>query len=111
MFKLYYNLTKPGIIYGNAFTAAAGFLLAAQNHLSLVLFTMLLGLAFVIASGCVFNNYADRKIDANMDRTKTRALVTGQISGRSAIFFASILLLLGILTLYYFTTRAALVAA
>ncbi len=112
MFKLYYNLTKPGIIYGNALTAAAAFFLASKNHISpTLLLSVLAGLSLVIASGCVFNNYADRKIDKNMERTKNRALVTGQIPGFKALIFASILLLLGVVILHYHTTTAALLAA
>jgi len=89
MLKDYYQLTKPGIIYGNALSAVAGFFLASQGHVNfLLLAAMLAGISLVIASGCVFNNYIDRNIDRKMGRTKNRPLVTGAISGRSAIFFA-----------------------
>jgi protoheme IX farnesyltransferase len=48
-----------------------------------------------MASACVINNYTDRYIDAKMERTKKRALVTGEIGPRSALLYAAILGILG----------------
>lgn len=94
--KGYYQLTKPGIIYGNALTAIGGFLLAARGHVQpSVFFGMLAGTCLVIGSACVFNNYLDRSIDHKMARTKKRALVTGIISGRNALIYATLLGLVG----------------
>lgn len=108
----YYLITKPGIIMGNLFTFAAGFLLAARGKIDYLLFMeTLLGLAFIIASACVFNNYIDRQIDKKMQRTKNRALVKGLISGQSAIIFGTILGLIGFFLLFYFTNLLALGAA
>jgi heme o synthase len=98
--KAYYYLTKPGIIRGNAVTAAAGFLLAAHGHISWGLFVaMLVGLSLVIGSACVFNNYIDRGIDRVMARTRNRALVKGAVSGRGALVFGTVLGLAGGLVL------------
>ncbi len=101
--KTYYQLTKPGIIYGNAVTAAGGFFLASRYHINLLLLVeALIGISLVIAAGCVFNNYIDRGIDKKMARTKKRALVSGTISGRSALIYATVLALAGfsVLTAY-----------
>jgi protoheme IX farnesyltransferase len=112
MVKIYYNLTKPGIIYGNALPAIAGFLLASKDLVDWKLFlAMLVGLSFVIASGCVFNNYMDRDIDGAMERTKNRALVKGLISPASALIFAGLLLFFGVIILYFHTNNSALFAA
>lgn len=94
--KTYYALTKPGIIYSNVLAAVAGFLLASRGdiHFETLLGTIF-GVAFVIAAACVFNNYLDRSIDKNMARTKNRALVTGRVSGLSALIYASVLTVLG----------------
>jgi heme o synthase len=103
LFKTYYQLTKPGIIYGNALTAAAGFLLASKNHVDLgLLLATIAGTSLVIASACVFNNYIDRGIDQKMSRTRKRALVKGLVQERNAIIYAVVLGLAGflILTLY-----------
>lgn len=101
-FKKYYHLTKPGIIRGNVITAAAGFLLASKNEFHLGTFiAMLVGISLVIASACVLNNYIDRKIDAKMERTKKRALVSGSISVQNAIIFASVLGFAGLVSLSF----------
>lgn len=70
---------------------------------------MLVGVSLVMGSACVFNNYIDRDIDDAMARTKGRALVTGEISGRSALIYAMILGLVGTLLLAIFAN--ALTAA
>lgn len=103
-FKDYYNLTKPGIIYGNLITAIGGFLLASKNHvdLSLLIFT-LLGTSLIIGSACIFNNYIDREIDVKMARTAKRALVSGSIKPREALIFGSILGLVGLAILIVHT--------
>lgn len=104
MIKDYYSLTKPGIIYGNAITVVAGFMLASKGAPDWwLLFATLMGLSLVVASGCVFNNYIDRDIDAKMERTKSRALVTGHVSLGGALIFGFVLGQLGLLILAIFT--------
>lgn len=104
MIKTYYMLTKPGIIMGNVITTVAGFALASHGHFDYKLFVLtLLGLAFIIASAGVFNNYIDRAADAKMARTQHRALATGSISSAKALFFATLLGCSGILCLAIFT--------
>src|SRR6185437_15386626 len=110
--RTYYRLTKPGIVYGNSITAAAGFFLASRGHVDWGKFlAMLVGLALVIASACVFNNYLARHIDTRMDRTKKRALAIGAISHRAALIYASALGLTGLLILAVFTTWLATLCA
>jgi protoheme IX farnesyltransferase len=100
----YYLLTKPGIILGNLITVAAGFILASHKELDLLLFlATLFGLACVIASACVFNNYIDRAIDKKMERTKNRPLAKGVVSARNAILFAICLGIAGFWILFFYT--------
>ena len=109
--KTYYELAKPGIIYGNALTAAAGFFLASKMDIHPVLFvTMLIGLSFVIGSGCVCNNIYDSDIDAEMTRTKSRAMVTGSIAKNHARIYAIVLLIIGAALLYYTSMVSLLVS-
>jgi protoheme IX farnesyltransferase len=106
MFRNYYRLAKPGIVYGNTFTTLAGFLFALQLDFSplttILLLATLVGLGLVIASAAVFNNYLDRDIDKKMERTNKRPLVTGVISPRAALIYGTVLGLIGFAILYFF---------
>lgn len=102
--RSYYTLTKPGIIYGNLFTAAGGLLYGQILRVDfLYLAKTLIAMAFVMACACVINNYLDRDIDKVMNRTKKRALVTGDITPKAAVVYALILGLLGVGLLLLFT--------
>ncbi|MES2971779.1 MAG: heme o synthase [Patescibacteria group bacterium] len=110
--KTYYKLTKPGIIYGNSITAAAGFMLASNGHINFkLLVSMLAGISLVMASGCVYNNVIDRDIDKKMKRTKNRALVTGEVTAQNALMFASVLGIAGITFLITQTNKLTAVVA
>ncbi len=111
MIKEYYELTKPGIVYGNALVAAAGFAYASTNFSWPGFFAMLIGLSCIIASACVCNNYFDRNIDAKMARTKHRALVQKTIFPQNAFLFAATLGFFGVAVLYMFSTPTALLVA
>lgn len=113
MLRDYYYLTKPGIIRGNLITATAGFFLASMGYVGWWLLVAALGgLALVIASGCVFNNYIDRDIDAKMARTKKRAMVQGNISAQAALSYGAVLGVAGFFVLGFFANwLTAIVAA
>ncbi len=51
------------------------------------------------AAGCVINDLWDRKIDAEVERTRSRPLAAGDITPAQAIFFLFILLWIGLLIL------------
>jgi protoheme IX farnesyltransferase len=103
--KEYYELTKSGLVFGNLITVIAGFLLASrgENFYWELFISTLVGIAFVMASGCVFNNYIDRDIDLLMDRTKDRGIVKKRISKKNALIFGSMLGALGFIILLLFT--------
>lgn len=104
MIKKFISITKPGIILGNLITVAGGFCLASKGHLRVdLLLATLIGISFIIAAGCVFNNVIDRDIDKIMERTKNRVMVKGLISNTTAIIYGIMLALAGISFLLYFT--------
>lgn len=112
----YYRLAKPGIVYGNALSAAAAFLYATRwrvwwlggwGNATVLFLATFFGLSFVIASACVFNNYFDRDIDKRMERTRMRPLVIGTISLRNALFYGAALGLSGLALLAFFANLLA----
>jgi protoheme IX farnesyltransferase len=106
--KNYFLVTKPGIIFGNAITAAGGFALASRKGFPVWLFlATIAGLSLIVASACVVNNFIDRNIDEKMTRTKNRPLVTGRLGRHQAMRFAIVLGLLGTSLLVAFSNPLA----
>jgi protoheme IX farnesyltransferase len=98
--KNYFLVTKPGIIFGNLVSVAGGFFLASKGRVdSAVLLPTLIGMSLVVASGCVFNNCIDRKIDRKMTRTRDRVLARGIMSPVAAVLYGSLLGIAGTATL------------
>ncbi len=88
----YLLVAKPGMVLGNLISTAAGFFLASKGRVDgVALAATLMGIALVVASGCVFNNCIDRELDRKMGRTSDRALAKGLISLRSAVIYGTIL--------------------
>lgn len=106
------SIVKPGIIFGNAITVTGGYFLASSSLLSLSaifsLFSVLIGMSLIMASGCVLNNIIDRDIDGLMERTKDRVLVKGLLSTQIALVYALLLGCLGLAVLYLLTNLLAL---
>ncbi|MFI0819861.1 heme o synthase [Streptomyces sp. NPDC021098] len=87
--KAFVMLTKPRVIELLLMTTVPVMFLAAQGvpDLWLVLATCVGG--YLSAGGAAaFNMYYDRDIDAMMDRTSQRPLVTGMVSPRECLVFA-----------------------
>lgn len=104
MLRAYYQLTKPGVLFGNALSAAAGYLLASNGAVDIPGFVWLcIGTTLVIASACVLNNYLDQDIDAKMARTKKRAAWISAVGPRNAVIFAAALGAAGFATLILLT--------
>lgn len=100
----YYQLTKPGIIRGNAVHVLVGAFLASTFGFDTPrTLAVLVGTSLVIASACVANNLIDRDIDAKMKRTKERASVTGVIGTRNGLIYLTLLGLAGFGILIAFT--------
>jgi len=110
--KNYYQLAKPGIVYGNSITSIAGYLFASRLHFSWLLFiARIIGYALVIAAAGVVNNLYDRDIDQHMARTKERPSVTGSISTFNGFIYSLVLLIIGIAILIVWTTPLCVVIA
>lgn len=106
------SLTKPGIIMGNIITVSGGYFLGAQGNPNFLVFLFtLIGMSFVMACGCVLNNYIDRDIDQLMERTKKRPSAQGLIPPKIIFIYAAFLGILGLLTLEEFTNNLTTIIA
>ncbi|MGB8954212.1 MAG: heme o synthase [Tumebacillaceae bacterium] len=78
------SVTKVGITLANMMTVFAGLWVAAAGHHDKVtgslIFYTLIGTAMVIMAGTCLNNYIDRDLDKNMERTSARALPNGRLN-------------------------------
>ncbi|HKX24448.1 MAG TPA: heme o synthase [Candidatus Saccharimonadales bacterium] len=102
--KAYYELTKPGVTYGNAISAVAGFLFASHGMVDWAMFFWItLGTTLVIGSACALNNYLDQDIDAKMERTQKRAKLIQTVGSRNALLFAIAIGFIGFAVLAAFT--------
>jgi protoheme IX farnesyltransferase len=113
IFKSYVSLTKPRIIELLLVTTVPTMFLASDGwpNWYLVLAT-LIGGAFAAGGANALNNVVDRDIDALMDRTAHRPLVTGKVSVRGALALGIILSLLSVIWLVsQVNTLSALFAA
>jgi len=90
--KGYVALTKPRIIELLLVTTVPTMIVAANGFPKLWLIVVtLIGGTLAAGGANAFNMVIDRDIDAIMERTKRRPLVTGVVSPRSAALFAAAL--------------------
>ena len=87
--RAYVALTKPRVLELLLVTTVPVMILAEGGfpNLWLVLATVIGG-SMSAGSAAAFNMYLDRDIDAHMQRTVNRPLVTGEVSPRGALVFA-----------------------
>ncbi|MDQ1513695.1 MAG: heme o synthase [Microbacteriaceae bacterium] len=110
--RAYVALTKPRVIELLLVTTVPVMILAHRGvpNLLTVLVT-LVGGAMSAGAANAFNMVIDRDIDRVMHRTRTRPLVTGELTTRQAVVFASALAVLSTALLWVATTWLAAVLA
>jgi len=59
---------------------------------TLIIFT--LGVFFMRSAGCVINDYADRKLDPAVERTRERPIAAGKVTPREALVVFAVLIVL-----------------
>jgi len=92
LWRRYLELTKPRVVALITFTAVVGTLLASPGAPPLeALVWGNLGIALAAACAATLNHVLDRRIDAQMARTRARPLPSGQLTERQALVFAAVL--------------------
>ena len=94
------RLNKPVGIYLLMWPMLWAFLISSDGSPSIIyLFLFLIGVVLTRSAGCVINDYFDRDLDAQVERTKDRMLVSGQVTTYEAIILFVGLIALSILLL------------
>ena len=84
----YYDLTKPRITFLVMLSALAGFAVASASPINWLLFLhTALGVALLSSGISSLNQFWERRLDALMERTKSRPLPMGKMSGGGALAF------------------------
>lgn len=100
----YLALTKPGIVCLLMVTAIAGMFLATQPAGMVPLHTLvpaIVGLTLAMMASASINQILDQKVDAVMQRTKARPLVTGHLNNKMAISFVALMFVVSMVILYW----------
>jgi protoheme IX farnesyltransferase len=112
LYAAWMTLSKARITAMVGFAAFVGGLLGAGRGAdSWRIAEASLWIALVSASSCMFNQLLERDVDARMERTRRRPLVTGRVRARDVVFVAAALAVAGVLALALrFNTLSALLA-
>jgi 4-hydroxybenzoate polyprenyltransferase len=74
----------------------------AAHHASWqIVLIFIFGVVFMRSAGCVINDFADRKVDGQVERTKNRPLASGKVSSKGAVFLFLVLLMMSALLLIF----------
>ena len=106
--RAYVALTKPRVLELLLVTTVPVMILAARGLPDIwLIFATVIGGSLSAGSAAAFNMYLDRDIDAHMQRTENRPLVTGEVSPRGALTFAWTLAVVSTVWLWAFTNALA----
>ncbi|MGN7968360.1 heme o synthase [Microbacterium sp. 22296] len=106
--RAYVALTKPRVLELLLVTTVPVMILAQGGLPDLwLIFATVIGGSLSAGSAAAFNMYLDRDIDAHMQRTENRPLVTGEVSPRGALVFAWTLAAVSTVWLWAFTNPLA----
>lgn len=99
--RKYAQLCKPRVVALIVFTAMIGMLLATPGLPAAGTFLVAsLGIALAAAGAAAFNCLVERRIDAQMARTRARPLPRGEVRSREALLLAGSLAAVGLFLLY-----------
>src|SRR5690606_6669120 len=88
---------------------APGFQHAAAGQQITWIALFFIGSIVMRSAGCVVNDLWDRRIDAQVERTKHRPLASGAVSVRGAFVFLSLLLAIGAVILFQLSMTAIVI--
>jgi protoheme IX farnesyltransferase len=97
----YLALTKPDVSFLVIMTTAAGYYMGARGPMDwLHLAHTVFGTTLIAAGTAALNHYAERDADAQMRRTASRPLPSGQLEPMNAFWFGMVLSAAGAIDLF-----------
>ncbi|MDW3095972.1 MAG: 4-hydroxybenzoate octaprenyltransferase [Gammaproteobacteria bacterium] len=103
------RLNKPIGIFLLLWPTLWALLIASEGKPDLtILIVFILGVFLMRSAGCAINDYADQKFDADVERTRNRPMVTGNVSSLEAISIFLILSLIAFFLVVFFLNKLTL---
>ncbi|PKP39089.1 MAG: protoheme IX farnesyltransferase, partial [Bacteroidetes bacterium HGW-Bacteroidetes-15] len=94
-------LSKPLVTLGVTITSLVGYIINARVINPPELFYLLAGVILMSSGAATFNHIIERKLDAQMLRTKNRPIASGRISVRAGSIVGTTFLIFGFAILYF----------
>lgn len=105
------RLDRPIGIYLLLWPTLWALLLAAEGAPDFnVLIVFVLGVIVMRSAGCVINDFADRKIDGHVQRTKDRPLASGRVTSKEAIVLFVVLAVIALILVLQLNTLTILLS-
>lgn len=99
----YIELCKPRVVALMLLTVIVGMYLATPGWVALsTLLATLVGIGCCAGSAAAINHLVDKRIDGIMARTRQRPVAVGRVSVKQALYFASLMGVLGLTILIVF---------
>ena len=103
IYAAFVELTKPRITFLILVSTALGYYLGDTGQFKLFNFLItIIGTTMLAGGAGAINHYIEKDLDALMDRTKSRPIPAGLISGETALYFGIIQAVLGFVFLWVF---------
>jgi len=112
MFQDFKAITKHRLAISVVFSSVAGYLIAVGGEVDFVVLAMLaVGGYCMVGASNAYNQIIERDLDKLMDRTKNRPIPSGSISVKAAFVIATLLTVIGLVTLYLINPKTAMFGA
>ena len=103
IYAAFIELTKPRITFLILVSTALGYYLGNTGQFELFNFLItIIGTTMLAGGAGAINHYIEKDLDMLMDRTKSRPIPAGLISGETALYFGIIQAVLGFFFLWVF---------
>lgn len=99
--KIFLSLIKFRLTLMVAISAAVGYVLAPASFNFMSFLWLFVGVYLVAGGACGINQYQEKDIDANMERTSKRPIPSGKINAGFALFISLFMVFLGFRILYF----------